>query len=218
MSLQPNAPIGIGQIYASFDAASTAVFHKAMSASCGGVVRVQDLRLALLELSDHVPVEHVPISWRNGGGSDSPPSPCIRPATNDPRLRALLESAFHLALRLADRTPPSITTTVLWAAALSHDSNGSRDAFTVFIQLSRASTSSTEQRRLSVSGTTSIQRLTSARTEASRAHIDNNVAVILHKWLSLQRMTDDRSRHFIRTELEHLTATFDNDTDEPGTG
>lgn len=218
ISLQPDARVGIGQIYASFDATSTAVFHRAMSVSHGGVVRVQDLRVALLELSDDVAAAQVPAVWRTAGHSDCSRSQCVRPATNEPALREILESAFRLAMRLGERSLPQITTRVLWAAALSRDSIGSSDAFTIYGQLPRASTGSTTQRSPSVFRNTSIQKLTSEITEASEAHSDNNIAVILQKWLTLQSMTDDRSRHSIRVELAQLTAAFDDDADEGGTG
>src|SRR4051794_37890055 len=82
---------GISRIYTAFDPASHAVFRSAMALSRGGVVRVDDLLLAL--------VEHVPEAAACLGGRPlrTASGPDLVPMANEPALRELLVRAFRLA-------------------------------------------------------------------------------------------------------------------------
>src|ERR1043165_7348407 len=109
----------ISRIYAAFDPASERVFRRAMYVSRGGIVRVEDLLTALAveqpaatALALGVPDSSVALLARRVGAGSS-----WVPMSNEPALRALLESAYLRTEVVGERplTPDDLLATIVAA-------------------------------------------------------------------------------------------------------
>jgi hypothetical protein len=199
---------GIGQIYASFDAASTVVFQTAIAHSRGGVLRLADLHAALATQQELVSLEQVPSSWQRNGLPHESAESRQRPATNEPAVRELLISAWQVAMALTPDSP-LITPQVLCATALARSARPQLNPTDVFRQqIAPRSGQSLSIRPAEVSRPmTDIQA--DASVERPSSDLIARMDVVFDEWLQLQSLQLPGDRQSARTRLSSLTAEFE---------
>jgi hypothetical protein len=106
------------QIYAAFDPRSFSLFHAAIRRSRDGVVRAADLRYALATQAADCCPGPIPPSWQPEADSQGEHVPWRSPVSNEPELRAILQSAYRLAVEASRGRGAIIRPQELWAAAL----------------------------------------------------------------------------------------------------
>lgn len=118
-----NTP-SISQVYAAFDEQCHCIFRRAMGNSRGGVVRVQNLILAIVE--SNLPPRHpeltAPADALRGLAAQRSTSAAdehIVPMSNEPALRELLGRAWQIAAAQSETTAPRITSACLAASVLA---------------------------------------------------------------------------------------------------
>ena len=123
-----NTP-SISQVYAAFDDQCHHIFRRAMGNSRGGVVRVHDLVLSIVE--SNLPPRHPELvtsadalrglaAQRSTSAADEH----IVPMSNEPALRELLGRAWQIAAAQSETTAPRITVACLAAAVLVDRTSG----------------------------------------------------------------------------------------------
>jgi hypothetical protein len=196
----------ISQIYTAFSSASHRVFQAAMANSTGGVVRVQDLLAALLDLECELGRRILP-----AGSTALCPRPTrdnqhLVPMANEPALRATLRIAYVIAADQPNQQPPVITPATLWAA--------------VFVERHMTCRLSVEDafRRLRLYCPADLQPTPAIRPRASpvrmpplapdveKACDDRNlVDVILERWLAAQVLPAGEQRDQEMARILQLT-------------
>lgn len=107
------------QIYAAFSADSHVAFQAAMTASCGGVVRVQDLIRALIACEPEIAQKILADGWWRTSVQHRREGIQLVPMANEPSLREVLRTAYQIALSQEDQRAKRITPATLWAAIVT---------------------------------------------------------------------------------------------------
>ena len=209
--MSANSP-SISQIYSAFDSDSHRVFRRAMSLSRGGVVRVNDLILAIVQLN--LPPRHPELAApaalvRELAGAGLPRSreeACQVAMSNEPALREILQRAWRIASGQPNRSAPQITSGCLAAAVMVNRGRDRRSVEETFQQLGLHLPSDSTHETAG-QGTPAVSSTQSALQHPESVTADDSSRLIkdvLVRWMTLQSLDDAAERTRATSELAKL--------------
>lgn len=199
--------VPIGRVYSLFAAESDRLFRATMWHSSGGVVCVIDLLRVLVDAELSAVRELLPDNWKPVDHRPPDNRPLI-PASNEPALRQLLQTAYEIAVAqvegIAEKPRPQITPAVFWAAIFLEQQVPMNRPLAEIFGLLGLRFSESLQRKVAIAKP--LRPSPAPRRPALKpVEVSALISEVLNRWLDVQQLPIGEEKEQELTEIATLT-------------